>query len=116
MTQPFIIPFQTTDWSTIPITEHPGETGKAFWQTLQFEGFRIRMVEYTPGYKADYWGEKGRIISCVSGEMTSELGDKRAFVLKQGMTYVVTDEASSHRSTTDGGAKLFIIDGDFLKK
>jgi len=30
--------------------------------------------------------------------------------------YVVTDELSSHRSSTDNGVKLLIIDGDFLKK
>lgn len=115
MTHPFIIPFQTTDWSTVPITKHPGETGHAFWQTLQLGNLRFRMVEYTPGYKADHWCEKGHIIYCISGEMTSELGDGSTVVLKEGMSYQVTDGASSHRSTTDIGAKLFIIDGDFLK-
>jgi purine nucleosidase len=27
------IPFQTIDWSSIPKTEHTGETGIAYWQT-----------------------------------------------------------------------------------
>jgi len=31
------------------------------------------------------------------------------------MTYVVSDDLSSHRSTTDHGVKLLIVDGDFLK-
>jgi hypothetical protein len=31
------------------------------------------------------------------------------------MTYVVSDELSSHRSTTVNGAKLLIVDGDFLQ-
>jgi hypothetical protein len=31
------------------------------------------------------------------------------------MTYIVTDELSSHRSKTEMGVKLLIIDGDFLK-
>jgi len=30
--------------------------------------------------------------------------------------YVVTDDLSSHRSTTVNGVNLLIIDGDFLKK
>ena len=31
------------------------------------------------------------------------------------MTYIVSDELSTHRSTTRNGVKLLIIDGDFLK-
>lgn len=112
---PLVIPFQTTDWSTIPTTEHPGETGTALWQTLQYPGLRVRVVTYSPGYTADHWCEKGHIIFCIEGELTSELKDGQHVVLKQGMSYQVTDGASSHRSTTKIGAKLFILDGDFLK-
>ena len=25
--------FETTDWSQVPPTEHPGDTGAAFWRT-----------------------------------------------------------------------------------
>ena len=32
------------------------------------------------------------------------------------MTYVVTDDLSSHRSITKDGVKLLIIDGNFLRK
>jgi hypothetical protein len=31
------------------------------------------------------------------------------------MTYVVSDDLSSHRSKTVDGVKLMIIDGDFLR-
>jgi len=31
------------------------------------------------------------------------------------MTYVVSDEMSSHRSVSEHGVKLMIIDGDFLE-
>jgi len=31
------------------------------------------------------------------------------------MTYVVSDNLSDHRSLTETGVKLMIIDGDFLK-
>ncbi len=49
------IPFQSIDWASITRTEHPGETGVAYWQTLEFEGLRIRLVEYSAGYLADHW-------------------------------------------------------------
>lgn len=109
------IPFQTIDWSSVQKTEQKGETGIAYWQTLQFEGLRIRLVEYSKGYVADHWCTKGHIVHCLEGDFVSELigGDK--FKLTQGMTYVVTDDLSSHRSTTVNGVKLLIIDGDFLK-
>ena len=52
-------PFGITDWSQVEPTAHKGETGVAYWRTQQFGGIRVRMVEYTPGYRADHW--------CVSG-------------------------------------------------
>lgn len=109
------IPFQITDWNEIPASEHKGETGTAWWKTLQFPGLRIRMVEYSSGYKADHWCEKGHIIYCIEGEMVTELSDGRVMNLSQGMTYQVSDELSSHRTSSAGGVKLFIVDGDFLK-
>ncbi len=109
------IPFQTIDWSSIPKTEHTGETGVAYWQTMQFDGLRIRLVEYTKGYMADDWCTKGHIVHCLEGDFVSELNDGKKFTLTQGMTYVVTDDLSSHRSTTTKGVRLLIIDGDFLK-
>ena len=109
------IPFQTIDWSTIPKTEHKGETGTAYWQTMQFEGLRIRMVEYSKDYVADHWCTKGHIVHCLEGDFVSELKNGTKSILTKGMTYVVSDELSSHRSTTVNGVKLLIIDGDFLK-
>lgn len=109
------IPFQTIDWNLIPKTEHKGETGVAYWQTVQFTGLRVRIVEYSKGYLADHWCKKGHIVHCLEGEFTSELIGGEKFILIQGMTYVVTDELSSHRSITRDGVKLLIIDGDFLK-
>ncbi len=110
------IPFQTIDWKDIPKTEHSGETGIAYWQTIQFEGLRIRMVEYSKGYIADHWCKKGHIVHCLDGDFVSELQTGGKFVFTRGMTYVVTDELSSHRSSTENGVRLLIIDGDFLKK
>jgi quercetin dioxygenase-like cupin family protein len=73
------------------------------------------MVEYSKGYVADHWCKKGHIVHCLEGEFVSELQNGERFILNKGMTYVVTDELSSHRSTTKEGVKVMIIDGDFLK-
>jgi hypothetical protein len=110
------IPFQTIDWTAISKVEYKGETGIAYWQTIQFEGLRIRMVEYSKGYVADHWCKKGHIVHCLEGEFVSELQNGERFILNKGMTYVVTDELSSHRSTSKEGVKVMIIDGDFLKQ
>lgn len=115
MTENLNIPFQTIDWNSIPRTEHKGEKGKAFWQTIQLPGLRVRLVEYSNGYLADHWCKKGHIVHCLEGEFVSELQDGEKFILTKGMTYVVTDDLSSHRSSTKNGVKLLIIDGDFLK-
>ena len=110
------IPFQIIDWTNIPKTEHKGEAGIAYWQTIQFDGLRIRLVEYSKGYVADHWCKKGHIVNCLEGEFVSELQNGEKFTIKQGMAYVVTDDLSSHRSITKNGVKLLIIDGDFLQK
>jgi hypothetical protein len=109
------IPFQLVDWKSIPKTEHVGDKGMAFWQTHQLSGLRIRIVEYSAGYLADHWCKKGHIVHCLDGEFICELQDGGKFHLKKGMTYVVSDNLSSHRSTTEHGVKLLIVDGDFLK-
>lgn len=109
------IPFQTIDWSLIPVTEHKGEMGTAYWQTVQFTGLRVRIVEYSEGYVADHWCRKGHIVHCLAGELESELQTGEKFILKEGMTYVVSDELSSHRSITEKRVKLMIVDGEFLR-
>ena len=109
------IEFQTIDWSEIAKTIHPGETGGSTWQTLQLPGLRIRIVEYSAGYLADHWCQKGHIVHCLEGEFVSELESGKEFTLTAGMTYVVSDNLSSHRSVSKDGVKLLIVDGDFLK-
>jgi hypothetical protein len=110
-----VIPFQTLDWSMIEKIEYKGDKGMAIWQTKEFAGFRIRLVEYSSDYLADHWCQKGHIVYCLSGEFISELSTGENITLTKGGTYVVTDHASSHRSISTNGAMLLIIDGDFLK-
>ena len=109
------VPFQTTDWNHVAEIEKPGDTGKAIWRTMQWGDLRVRIVEYSAGYKADHWCTKGHILFCLEGELTTELQDGRRFTLKQGMSYQVSDNISAHRSSTSTGAKLFIVDGGFLQ-
>jgi hypothetical protein len=104
------IPFGTTDWSGVEPTSHKGEVGTATWRTRQFGDIRVRMVEYSPGYLADHWCEKGHILFCIEGELDTELEDGRRFILKPGMSYQVADGAEPHRSRTAKGARLFIVD------
>jgi hypothetical protein len=109
------IPFQTIDWTSVEKTEHKGESGTAYWQTMQFDRLRMRIVEYSKGYLADHWCQKGHIVHCLEGEFVSELQNGEEFTLTKGMTYIVSDDLSSHRSVSADGVKLLIIDGDFLK-
>jgi quercetin dioxygenase-like cupin family protein len=104
------IPFNLTNWEEIEAAEHKGETGIAVWRTRQFDDIRVRMVEYSPGYRADHWCSKGHILLCLEGELHTSLEDGRAFVLTPGVSYQVANGAEPHRSHTDTGAKLFIVD------
>jgi hypothetical protein len=104
------IPFEATDWSDIPAVDHPGETGVARRRTRQLGEIRVRMVEYSPGYVADHWCEKGHILLCLEGALHTELSDGRTVVLTPGMSYQVADGVAPHRSSAPAGARLFIVD------
>ncbi len=103
-------PFQTINWSSVPIEEHKGEAGVAYWQVQMMNDTRVRIVEYTPGYKADHWCNKGHIIFCIEGEMDTELEDGRIMKLTMGMCYFVGDNNDAHRTSSTTGCKLFIVD------
>ena len=107
--------FNTIDWTAIEKVEYKGTTGTAIWQTIQLDGLRIRVVEYSAGYLADHWCQKGHIVHCLEGDFVTELETGESTKLTKGMTYVVSDGMSSHRSITANGVKLLIVDGDFLK-
>lgn len=102
--------FETTDWSSVEPTRHPGETGFALWRTRMFGPVRVRRVEYSAGYLADHWCQKGHVVLCLSGELITELKDGRTCTLKPGMSYQVADNAEPHRSRCDVPTVLFIVD------
>jgi hypothetical protein len=105
------LPFTVTDWSAVAPTIHPGETGEARWRTLTMGDLRVRMVTYSPGYRADHWCDRGHVLFVVEGQLETELRDGRRFTLMPGMSYQVSDFGdAAHRSSTEAGATLFIVD------
>ena len=103
--------FTVTDWSAVPATRHAGETGEALWRSFTVGDLRVRMVEYTPGYLADHWCDRGHVLAVLEGELETKLRDGRRFTLKSGMSYQVSDFGDApHRSSTRTGARLFIVD------
>jgi quercetin dioxygenase-like cupin family protein len=105
------VAFTVTDWPEVSQTRHPGETGEALWRTLNIGNLRVRQVEYSAGYLADHWCDRGHVLLVLEGELETELKDGRRFTLKPGMSYQVSDFGDSpHRSSTSTGVKLFIVD------
>lgn len=95
------LPFTVTDWAAIEPTRHPGTSGEALWRTLTIGNLRIRMVEYTPGYLADHWCDRGHVLLVLEGELETELRDGRRFTLSAGQSYQVSDFGdAAHRSST----------------
>ena len=109
MNIPFF-PFEIIDWDSIPKEEHKGETGFATWQVLNVGNIRIRKLQYFPNYKANHWCKKGHIIHCIQGEMNTELDDGRVMKLTADKTYIVGDDCEAHRSSTETGCVLFVVD------
>jgi quercetin dioxygenase-like cupin family protein len=104
------LPFGTTDWSAITPTEHSGESGTATWRTREFGSTRVRIVEYSPGYLADHWCNRGHILFVLEGSLTTELGSGEVVTLTAGSSYQVGDDIEPHRSSTQEGARLFVVD------
>ncbi|MCM2416531.1 DHCW motif cupin fold protein [Streptomyces sp. RKAG293] len=104
------IPFGITDWSQVPVSEHPGETGSATWKTCEFGSTRVRMVEYSPGYLADHWCNRGHILLVLEGALTTELANGEVVTVEAGSSYQVGNDVEAHRSSTREGVRLFIVD------
>jgi hypothetical protein len=50
------------------------------------------------------------MLLCVSGKMLTELKDGRRIILEPGMSYQLADGIEPHRTSTDAGTTLFIVD------
>ncbi|MFN7133844.1 MAG: TRAP transporter large permease subunit, partial [Myxococcales bacterium] len=42
------------------------------WRTLNIGDLRVRMVEYSPGYLADHWCDRGHVLFVVAGELMTQ--------------------------------------------
>ena len=108
------IPFQLISWENVQKESQDGESGYVESKVLEWKGLRIRIVKYSRGYIADHCCSKGHIVHCLQGTFVSEMEDGSEFILHEGMSYIVSNGMSSHRSKSADGVKLLIIDGDFL--
>jgi hypothetical protein len=104
------IPFEAIDLEALPAEAHAGASGNSTWKTAKRGDIRVRIVEYGPGYLADHWCEKGHVVYVLEGSFVSELKDGRKSAVSKGMCYIVSDHAEAHRSSTEGGVKLLIVD------
>lgn len=104
------IPFAAVDWERLPVEVHPGASGEAVWRTFAAGNVRARLVEYSPGYVADHWCERGHVLLVLEGELVTELADGSVHTLTPGRGYCVADGVAPHRSRTATGARLFIVD------
>ncbi len=103
--------FLAVDWPNLPETVHAGATGTAIWRTLQIGAMRVRRVDYSIGYVADHWCDRGHVLFVISGEIINELRDGRRNILAAGQGYIVSSNGdAAHRSLAPGGASLFIVD------
>ncbi len=103
-------PFSITDFASIEPAIYQGITGTASWKTLYRDAVRIRLVTYSPDYRADHWCRKGHIIFCLQGSMETELEDGSKHMLHEGMMYTVGDNSGEHRTYSSNGCLLFIVD------
>ena len=80
-------------------------------QILFDEGLPLRVqVERLDHFRL-HWHYHPELLFVVSGELITELKDGRRFVLTAGMSYQVSDFGDHpHRSSTEIGATLFIVD------
>lgn len=81
------VPFTVTDWSRVPVTEHKGDHGVATWRTFEQGSIRVRLVEYSPGYVADHWCQRGHVLYVLKGELLTELANGEQHTLRAGMSY-----------------------------
>lgn len=105
------VPFAFTDWSQQEAREYAGETGMSTWRTFTSGELRVRMVEYTPGFRSDHWCARGHVLLVLEGSLTIELKDGRVIELPPRTSFQVgDDESNPHMASTKKGATVFIVD------
>lgn len=104
-------PYTLIDWDDVPITKHSGETGFAYRRTCETGNVRLRLVEYSPGFKSDHWCCRGHVIHLLDGRINYEFKDGSGIMLIKGMSCCFSDsKAIAHKTSTGNGALLLIVD------
>jgi hypothetical protein len=105
------IPFRAVVWEDVEPVEHKGESGASRWRVVESGGLRVRLVEYTPGYRSDHWCPKGHVFHVIEGEFGVKLKDGTDRLIGAGMTFLAgDDEKNPHLGYTEKGARALIID------
>jgi quercetin dioxygenase-like cupin family protein len=104
------LPFTNIVWTDLSVTQSNGESGTAASREVTVGDMRIRLVEFSPGYKADHWCSKGHVVFVLEGELSTTLEDGRTFETRPGNLFVIGDDRDTHRAHTSSGAKVFIVD------
>jgi len=105
------LPFTVTNWEKIPQTEYKGETGTSYWRMFESGNLRVRMVEYSPGFKSDHYCARGHILLVLDGELIIQLKKEQTYTLSSGMSFQAEDsEDNPHLAYSVKGAKVFIVD------
>lgn len=105
------LPFTAIDWDACPAEDHPGETGTARWHKVEVNGLRLRRVDYSPGYRADHWCDRGHVFLVQSGSVRLCLRDGRETVLTAEQGFAVSSFGdAAHLVESPGGARVLILD------
>ena len=103
--------FTITDWDKIKPIEYKGEIGTSFWRTIESRNIRVRIVEYSAGFKSNHFCSKGHILLVLEGTLYLEIKNGRIVTLDEGMSFLVGDsEKNFHLAFSKTGAKVFIVD------
>ena len=105
------LPVGITDWSELPASVHPGESGTATVRMRQLGDIQLRLVVYSTNYIADHWCHKGHIVFVVAGQLVIEHQHGLTYTLRRGASYhVADDDGPPHRVLSENGATIFIVD------
>jgi quercetin dioxygenase-like cupin family protein len=105
------VSFVVTRWSDVTSIEYKGETGTSYWRVFEQGNIRVRIVEYSPGFRSDHWCPRGHVLLVLEGELTIELKDGQTYRMPPGTSFQVgDDDTNPHLAYTDKGAKVFIVD------
>lgn len=110
MKLPFSI-FRIIDWVEEAAEQVSGATGSMLCRTRMMGDVRVRLIEFSDGYIADHWCDRGHIVCVLQGELLIELRNGPSHRLTEGMSFLVSDNGDAgHRAASVTGARVLIVD------